>query len=139
MKRTPLRRKSPMKRSRKKSKPDPNRDPAYLAHLRTLPCSWCGRPPPSDPAHMGRGMDGGTGRKAPDQGAVPLCNHIREGCHPYSHQHGVLPALGTCDHIRRSCEEAGHPDVSAATRSGAGMREWAARVAVRLRAEYLNR
>jgi hypothetical protein len=104
-------------------KPHTVRDAAYLAWLRTRDCSWCGRFAPSEAAHQGGGR--GTGIKGPDTEAVPLCRP----CHRYQHQHGVMPDRP----VRMSELEAD------ATRSGAGLRAWAAAEASWLRAKYLLR
>lgn len=50
----------------------PARDPLYLEWLRTLRCCACGAAPRSEAAHTGR--DGGTGIKASDYSAIPLCH-----------------------------------------------------------------
>lgn len=59
----------------------PDRDPAYLAFLRTLPCLLCVRGEqctPTEAAHLG---PHGISQKAPDYDAIPLCGgvHHREG------------------------------------------------------------
>lgn len=51
-------------------KPKTPRDPAYLAHLRTQPCVFCGAHPPSQASHHGRH---GIGIKASDYLALPAC------------------------------------------------------------------
>ena len=51
----------------------PNRDAAYLAWVRTLPCLLCGAH--AEAAHTGH--DGGMGFKAADRSAIPLCHR----CH----------------------------------------------------------
>lgn len=94
-------------------KPKTFRSPKYLAWLRTQPCAWCGRPAPSEAAHMG---GGGKGIKGPDNLAIPLCGGPN-GCHAYSHRHGVLP-LG----------QSHHGTTEGASVTGAGMRAWAATV-----------
>lgn len=56
----------------------------YLKWLRDLPCACgCGRPAPSDAAHLRAGVTGG-GRKPDDMEAIPL-NH---GCHMRQHAYG---------------------------------------------------
>lgn len=59
------------------------RSPAWLAYLRTLPCSWCARPAPSEASHHG---PHGVSIKADDMRAIPLCT----GCHREYHQAGRL-------------------------------------------------
>lgn len=57
-------------------------DALYLAWIRTLRCSACGKSAPSEAAHTGN--DGGTGIKASDYSAIPLCAHChRVGMYSY--------------------------------------------------------
>ena len=69
-------------------------DPKHRAHIRRLPCSGCGRPGPSEAAHV-RLSDfggvtvpeserGGTGLKPADRHCVPLCRE----CHSRQHNKG---------------------------------------------------
>jgi len=55
----------------------PERDAAYMAWVRTLPCLICGtwRQGPCEAAHTGH--DGGMSMKASDRSCVPLCHR----CH----------------------------------------------------------
>jgi len=55
------------------------RDAKYLAWLRQQRCAWCSAPPPSEVSHHGTH---GTGIKASDHGALPLCRH----CHAEWHR-----------------------------------------------------
>jgi hypothetical protein len=55
----------------------------HLAYIRTLPCLFCGRLGPSDPAHIRTGTDGGIGLKPSDRFTVPLCRD------DHRHQHQV--------------------------------------------------
>jgi hypothetical protein len=48
----------------------PERDAAYLAWIRTLPCEVCKCEGRSEAAHTG---DHGLGQKAPDPHTIPLC------------------------------------------------------------------
>ena len=48
----------------------------YLDWLRTLRCSRCGAPPPSDPSHINAFK--GIGTKSPDPWAVPECRSCHE-------------------------------------------------------------
>ncbi len=64
-------------------------DDGYLAFLRLLPCTACGKPAPSDAAHIrfgsvlyGKRMVG-MGEKPDDKWAVPLCR----ACHTDQHAH----------------------------------------------------
>ena len=69
-------------------KPKTPRSSKYLAWLRTLPCAWCGRGPPSEASHHGRR---GIGLKASDLDAIPLCRQ----CHRHHHgfRFGATPPL----------------------------------------------
>lgn len=62
----------------------PVRDPAHLAFVRSLPCSWCGRSLHTEASHHG---PHGTGTKASDHRAIPLCGTTfnRNGCHADFH------------------------------------------------------
>ena len=58
------------------------RDPAYLATIRQLPCLRCGLEPCEEAAHVSynsgaHGKHNSFGKKAADRYAVPLC----PGCH----------------------------------------------------------
>ena len=55
-------------------------DPAYLAHLRTLPCAVCGAYPPCEAAHV-RLLSGGGALKPHDYHALPYCDQ----CHGLEH------------------------------------------------------
>ena len=70
MKRTPLSRKTPMRRAAKTRPSSHGGDLVYLARVRSLPCCVCRAPPPSH-AHHETGW--GMGLKAPDRRAFPLC------------------------------------------------------------------
>lgn len=67
-------------------------DPAYLAYVRTLPCRICGRPGPSDPAHLRTGArqydkpHTGMGEKPSDRWVLPLCRTH----HDDQHRHNEL-------------------------------------------------
>lgn len=90
MKRTQLKRKTPLRpvnpERRAKRKAEQFGPQAKLC--RRLPCAACGRPGPSDPAHViSRGAGGG------DRGnVIPLCKNdlktLHEGCHQVQHQRG---------------------------------------------------
>jgi hypothetical protein len=79
-------------------KKEPGRDPAYLAFLRTQPCCVCGTEERTQAAHQGKH---GTGTKASDYGALPLCGTgpsldgvgMREGCHQMQHRAGMLKTV----------------------------------------------
>jgi hypothetical protein len=51
-------------------KPKTPRSSSHLTWLRTLPCAWCGHAGASEASHHGRR---GTGIKASDLDAIPLC------------------------------------------------------------------
>lgn len=93
--RTPLKAKKPMNRSapiKKKASKRKSTDTrwvneSYLAFVRKLPCSCCGRTPAGDAHHViGVGNFSGVGLKAPDSLAMPLCRT----CHDRLH---VTPAM----------------------------------------------
>lgn len=54
-------------------------NPAYLAYVRTLPCTVCARPGPNDPAHLRSAAlqygkkHTGMGEKPDDKWVLPLC------------------------------------------------------------------
>ena len=61
------------------SKKETERDLSYLKYIRTCACLLCGRSP-VEAHHCNRPGDGGTGIKASDYRAVPLCwEHHRGG------------------------------------------------------------
>lgn len=63
----------------------PDRDPSWLAYLRTLMCTCCLCRGPCIPHHARHvGGYGGTGLKPPDRLAVPLCDE----CHRRIHGRG---------------------------------------------------
>jgi hypothetical protein len=84
MKRTPLARKTPLKRaamkrtSKKKASKAWKDDPKHLARVRELPCVICGKWGETEAHHPRNGT--GMGLKAPDREAVALCSsHHRTG------------------------------------------------------------
>jgi len=89
MKRTPLRRKTAMKRSsrpmakvnrKRKAKRHAAQFGPQAQWCREQPCWVCNRPPPSDPHHVVSRGAGGT-----DEHTVPLCRT----CHTLTHaRHG---------------------------------------------------
>lgn len=93
-------------------KPRTPRSSTYLRWLRTQPCCWCGRRPPSEASHHGRR---GMGKKASDLLAISLCSR----CH--GHHHG--PRFGNAPPM-----PGGPMDLD--------VREWAAEQAQRLRALF---
>jgi hypothetical protein len=70
------------------SKPSPNlrRRVEHLAFVRQLPCVACGKPAPSEAAHVRTGTDSGVGIKPGDRYALPLCS----ACHATQHRIGEL-------------------------------------------------
>lgn len=62
-------------------------DPAYLAYVRTLPCTVCRRHGPSDPAHLRTGArqynkpPTGMGEKPSDCWVLPLCRTHHDDQH----------------------------------------------------------
>ena len=64
----------------------PQRNPRYLAWIRTHPCVVCGSKRGIEAAHTG---PHGLGQKSPDSSAIPLCvKHHRTGNDSY---HGLGP------------------------------------------------
>lgn len=94
MRRTPLKRKTPLKANaglkrgtkklaaRSKTKKDPRyRNRAYLNWVKKQPCVMCGQQA-DDPHHIiGIGYLGGAGTKAPDQYVMPVCRIHHEEIH----------------------------------------------------------
>ena len=90
MKRTQLKRKTPLRKVNPKRRAARKAEQfAAQAELcRRLPCAACGRPGPSDPAHV---ISRGAGGK--DKGnVIPLCKSDPKtgyvGCHEDQHQRG---------------------------------------------------
>lgn len=96
MKRTPLARKSPIKRGgrvkpinkarRTSAFARAYRSKAYVRHVKAMPCYACGVAGETDAAH---GETGGMGYKAGWETLLPLCRR----CHTKQHQSGWL-AIG---------------------------------------------
>jgi hypothetical protein len=67
-------------------------DPAWLAIVRKMPCRVCGRPGPSDPAHLRSAAPQygkpptGMGEKPDDRWVLPLCRN----CHDEQHRGNEL-------------------------------------------------
>jgi hypothetical protein len=59
----------------------PQRNPRYLAFIRTQPCCACGSTRGIEASHTG---PHGLGQKSPDSSAIPLCaKHHRTGADSY--------------------------------------------------------
>jgi hypothetical protein len=71
---------------RGKRKPDHRTRTKHLGFVRQLPCVACGKPAPSEAAHVRSGSDGGAGMKPSDRYSLPLCTD----CHELQHQFGEL-------------------------------------------------
>lgn len=77
-------------------------DPAYLAYVRTLPCLVCGRPGPSDPAHIRAAAPlygkryTGKGEKPDDKWVLPLCRREHDAQHRES-ELGWWAGMGLVD------------------------------------------
>lgn len=90
MKRTQLKRKTPLRKvnPKRRAKRKAEQFAAQAELCRRLPCAACGRPGPSDPAHViSRGAGGG------DRGnVIPLCKSDPRtgyvGCHEEQHRKG---------------------------------------------------
>jgi hypothetical protein len=72
--------------TRHKRKPNLHRRVRHLAFLRQLACVACGKPAPSEAAHVRTGTDGGVAIKPADRYVVPLCT----ACHAKQHRVGEL-------------------------------------------------
>lgn len=90
MKRTQLKRKTPLRKvnPKRRAKRKAEQFAAQAELCRRLPCAACGRPGPSDPAHV---ISRGAGGK--DRGnVIPLCKSDPGtgyvGCHEDQHQRG---------------------------------------------------
>jgi hypothetical protein len=57
------------------------RSEEYKKFVRSLPCSSCGSPGPSEPHHV---EQGGVGIKGSDYSCIPLCN----SCHRFLEDRG---------------------------------------------------
>jgi len=101
MKRTELKRKTPLRAKPKpfkpkvkdKRKPDTRwRSPKYLAFVRTLPCCVCGRP--ANAAHHIKGLYhlSGASLKAPDSYTMPVFDGPGDTCHRKIHDDAGLRA-----------------------------------------------
>lgn len=86
IRRSPLRRRTWMRKRAPRRLQRRAADRPYLAFVRQLPCVWCGRRGPSDAAHMPVGARG-MGFKAPDRNVVPLCRP----CHRKFDGHDGIP------------------------------------------------
>jgi len=64
-----------------KPRPKRERDSAHLDFVRSLPCSVCLKPGPSEAHHLLRGVPRGMGRKADDRHVIPLCHECHTGLH----------------------------------------------------------
>lgn len=69
-----------------KRKPSDRVRPKHREFIRSLPCLACGKPAPSECAHVRSSGGGGTGIKPADRFCVPLCGPV--GCHHRQHQIG---------------------------------------------------
>lgn len=96
---TPLRARAPMKRKPMRRRPRrarPGDDPAYRARVRALPCCarhMSGCTGPVDPHHAGGLAHGrGTGLKPPDRTCIPICrghhDALHDGRYPFSADRG---------------------------------------------------
>ena len=68
-------------RSVEQKRPEPIRDPAYLAHIRSLPCAVCRREGETEAAHCRLGWHT-MGQKPGDDCVTPLC----APCHRLQHK-----------------------------------------------------
>ena len=103
MKRTPLARKSSLKRGGRVKPINAKRrtsefarayhSKAYVRHVKAMPCYACGQAGETDAAH---GETGGMGYKAGWETLLPLCRR----CHTKQHQSGWL-AIGMTEESRQ--------------------------------------
>lgn len=68
----------------------PERSRAYRSFVGAQPCCHCMAAPPSDPHHVSRGEQSGTGTKPSDYRTAPLCRP----CHDEYHSVGELSFWG---------------------------------------------
>lgn len=59
-------------------KPTTPRDEQYLSWIRSLPCTLCSHPGPSDPHHT---ATGGMGKTGSDYSAIPFCRVCHSDVH----------------------------------------------------------
>lgn len=78
-------------------------DAAHLASIRKMPCLVCGRPGPSDPAHIrsasrqyGKRLTG-LGEKPSDQWVLPMCRRCHEDQHRWGNELGWWGGKGIPD------------------------------------------
>lgn len=75
-----------------KRKPNDRLRPKHREFVQSLPCIACGKPAPSECAHIRSGTDGGTSLKPSDRFCLPLCGPF--GCHAWQHQIGEAEFFG---------------------------------------------
>lgn len=68
----------------------PERDPAYLDYVRSLPCFVCGKRGYTNAHHLKNMSLCGISEKAPDWATIPLCTGADGGCH-HALAHGQGP------------------------------------------------
>lgn len=75
-----------------KRRPNERLRPQHREFVQSLPCIACGKPAPSECAHIRTGTDAGTGLKPSDRFCLPLCGPF--GCHHNQHQVGEAEFFG---------------------------------------------
>lgn len=114
MKRTALKRKTPMNRGKPMAKKSKTKreardgDPAYLDFVRTLPCCACGYSRELSHPHHAIGRMKGMGAKVHDRLTMPLC----WACHRAIHD-----GKGIFEYMTRSTKNLWQDDAIAATQA----------------------
>lgn len=76
----------------------PQIDREYLAHQRKQACLWCGKANISETHHLRGANIAGTGLKASDVFAIPLCSDCHRGV---LHQQGINGFMKACEWITK--------------------------------------
>lgn len=80
---------TPLQHKRLRTPPQ-ERSRSHLSYIRALPCVGCGRPGPSEAAHIRKGTDGGMALRPSDRWTTPLCRI----CHRRQHEVGEVVFFG---------------------------------------------
>ena len=75
----------------------PGMSRAYIDDLKLCLCVRCGRPGPNDPHHLQRSVpvgERGTGRRASDQFAIPLCRRCHRWVESTGDDEAQLASIG---------------------------------------------
>jgi hypothetical protein len=123
MKRTPLKRKTPLKKKREtprrtlttpRSRGHIEKGPKRVwrihdDYIRSLPCTFCGRPPRSVQMHISTAANSGKAIKAPSWCSIPACDADHKDAHQRGHvtkayEHGIDGLTGLLAIARRHAE-----------------------------------